>query len=189
MRYSQESTSFDSTQTVLSVLSLVAFFGVFISGGKVTVTITNVCPNGSEGGWCNAPKRHLDMSENSWLQIASDKKAGIVSTSMRRVPCQRKGGIKFEFYGNPWWVSIQIINVGGPGDVGTFEVSTDGGKTYFPFKREWGTRWSIGRKLAGFALTFRLTSIINKQTLVIPNAVPANWKVGTVYSTTRNFQN
>lgn len=127
------------------------------------------------------------MSEFAWLRLATDKKAGIVSTSMKRVPCQRTGGIKFEMFGNPWWLAIQIFNVAGSGDIGAFEVSTDGGKTYYPFKREWGSRWSIGRKLGGLALTFRLTTVLTKEQLVIQNAVPSTWKVGQTYSTNKNF--
>jgi len=42
----------------------------------VTVTITNLCPKGSEGGWCDAPRRHLDMSEYAWLQIRNRQKGG-----------------------------------------------------------------------------------------------------------------
>jgi len=74
--------------------------------------------------------------------------------------------------GNPWWLEIQIFNVAGSGDVSTFEVSPDGGKSYSPFKREWGSRWTIGKKLTGSALTFRLTSILVKQELVITERHP-----------------
>jgi len=61
------------------------------------ITVTNLCPQGSEGGWCNMPRRHLDMAVPAWQKIGRDLIAGVISTNMERVPCVKKGGIKFRY--------------------------------------------------------------------------------------------
>ncbi|CAN6296474.1 unnamed protein product [Urochloa humidicola] len=46
-----------------------------LKGKSVTVTATNLCPpnyelSGDEGGWCNPPRRHFDMAQPAFPQIA-----------------------------------------------------------------------------------------------------------------------
>ena len=39
---------------------------------SVTVTATNYCPQGSEGGWCDAPNQHFDLAYPAFVNIAQE---------------------------------------------------------------------------------------------------------------------
>lgn len=53
-------------------------------GGKsITVTATNFCPQGSEGGWCNPPNKHFDLSYPMFAALAR-KEAGVIPVNFRR---------------------------------------------------------------------------------------------------------
>ncbi|KAH7853435.1 hypothetical protein Vadar_002369 [Vaccinium darrowii] len=57
--------------------------------GSITVIATNFCPPGSEGGWCNPPLQHLDLSEPTFLQI-EQYVAGVVPVIFQRERKRRK---------------------------------------------------------------------------------------------------
>lgn len=40
---------------------------------KLIVTATNLCPQGSNGGWCDAPKYHFDLAQPAFATIAQTK--------------------------------------------------------------------------------------------------------------------
>lgn len=57
-------------------------------GQSITVTATNLCPAdwskpSDNGGWCNPPRNHFDLSKVAFLQIAQEV-AGIVPVAYRR---------------------------------------------------------------------------------------------------------
>ncbi|ERM96205.1 hypothetical protein AMTR_s00001p00115760 [Amborella trichopoda] len=155
-----------------------------------TVTATNLCPpNWSEdsnnGGWCNPPGTHFDMSKPAFMQIAQWK-AGIVPVMYRRVPCIRKGGLKFTFQGNGYWLLVYVMNVGGAGDIASMSVK--GTKTgWISMSHNWGASYQAFSNLAGQELSFRVTSYTNQQTTYAWNVAPSNWQMGLTYQSSVNF--
>ncbi|XP_058778249.1 expansin-A7-like [Vicia villosa] len=155
-----------------------------------TVTATNLCPPNwskpsNNGGWCNPPRVHFDMAKPAFMKIAQWK-AGIVPVMYRRVPCQRKGGIRFSFQGNGYWLLVYVMNVGGGGDISSMMVK--GSRTgWIKMSHNWGASYQAFATLGGQALSFRITSYTTKETIIAWNVVPSNWNVGLTYSSSTNF--
>lgn len=51
---------------------------------SVTITATNFCPSNNNGGWCNPPLHHFDMSMPAFLRIARNGNEGIVPVLYKR---------------------------------------------------------------------------------------------------------
>ncbi|PON57477.1 Expansin [Parasponia andersonii] len=160
-------------------------------GGFTTVTATNICPpNWSEdsnnGGWCNPPRVHFDMSKPAFMRIAQWK-VGIVPVMYRRVPCIRSGGLQFSFQGNGYWLLVYVMNVGGGGDIAQMWVK--GSQTdWISMSHNWGASYQAFATLGGQSLSFRVTSYTTKQTITAYNVAPANWRVGLTYKANVNFR-
>ncbi|KAJ3682037.1 hypothetical protein LUZ60_014610 [Juncus effusus] len=156
----------------------------------VTVTATNLCPpnwalDSNNGGWCNPPRTHFDMSKPAFNKIA-DWHAGIVPVMYRRVPCQTNGGLRFNLQGNMYWLLVFIMNVGGAGDVSAMQVK--GAKTdWIRMSRNWGISYQAFSALGGQSLSFKITSYTTKDTVVAYNVAPPNWSMGLTYGTNNNF--
>ncbi|QCD91615.1 hypothetical protein DEO72_LG4g2581 [Vigna unguiculata] len=151
-----------------------------------TVTATNLCPPNwaqpsDNGGWCNPPRVHFDMAKPAFMKIAQWK-AGIVPVMYRR-----KGGIRFSFQGNGYWLLVYVMNVGGGGDISSMSVrgSRSG---WINMSHNWGASYQAFATLGGQALSFRITSYSTRETIIAWNVAPANWNVGLTYSTTVNFR-
>ncbi|KAH7664449.1 Expansin protein [Dioscorea alata] len=155
-----------------------------------TVTATNLCPpNWSEdsnnGGWCNPPRTHFDMSKPAFMKIANWK-AGIVPVMYRRVPCVKKGGLRFSFQGNGYWLLVYVMNVGGGGDIGGMWVK--GSKTgWISMSHNWGASYQAFASLGGQGLSFKVMSYTTKQTIVAMNVAPPKWSTGLTYQSNVNF--
>lgn len=54
-----------------------------IPGGSAIITVTNFCPTGSNGGWCNPPKQHFDLAQPVFRKIARTV-GGVVPINYRR---------------------------------------------------------------------------------------------------------
>ncbi|XP_065862480.1 expansin-A7 [Euphorbia lathyris] len=155
-----------------------------------TVTATNLCPpnwneDSNNGGWCNPPRTHFDMSKPAFMKIAQWK-AGIIPVMFRRVPCKPIGGVRFAFQGNGYWLLVYVMNVGGGGDIANMWVK--GSKTgWISMTHNWGASYQAFATLKGQSLSFKLTSYTSKETIFAWNLAPANWNVGLTYKANVNF--
>ncbi|KAL6905248.1 hypothetical protein ACP4OV_002849 [Aristida adscensionis] len=164
----------------------------------ITVTATNLCPPNwalpsDNGGWCNPPRTHFDLSKPAFMKMA-DWHAGIVPVMYRRVPCVRKGGLRFALQGNPYWLLAYVMNAAGAGDVAEMWVkgggvggAGGGGTGWIRMSHNWGAAYQAFAQLGGRALSFKLTSRTTGQTVVATNVAPSSWCLGLTYEARVNF--
>ncbi|CAI8591904.1 unnamed protein product [Vicia faba] len=159
-----------------------------IMGAKpITVTATNLCPpdySKTTDIWCNPPQKHFDLSYKMFTSIAHYK-AGVIPVKYRRVPCIKKGGVRFELKGNPYFLLVLVYNVANGGDV--TNVSIQGSKTgWITMSHNWGQNWGVNINLVGQSLSFRVTTS-SGESLSLPHVAPSNWQFGQTYKTKQNF--
>lgn len=158
-------------------------------GTHITVTATNFCPpnpalSNDDGGWCNSPRMHFDMSQPAWESIAIYK-AGIVPVYYRSVKCSRKGGVTFTINGKNYFQLILISNIAG---VGTIKAAwIKGSKTEWKaLTRNWGANWHSLDYLSGQGLSFRV-QLTDGNIKTMYDVAPSNWSFGSTYTTTLQF--
>lgn len=151
------------------------------NAGAIRVTATNFCPPNytkTKEAWCNPPQKHFDLSMPMFVKIA-EYKAGIVPVVYRRVMCYKKGGIKFELKGNPYWLLLLIYNVGGVGQV--VNVKIKGSDTeWIQMTRNWGQNWQTWEQLQGQSLSFKVVAADGRM-VQSDNVAPPNWQLNQVY--------
>lgn len=104
-----------------------------------------------------------------------------------RVACIRKGGLRFYFQGNGYWLLVYVMNVGGGGDISGMWVKGSG-TGWILMSHNWGASYQAFATLGGQALSFRITSYTTRQTITAWNVAPSNWNVGWTYGTNVNFR-
>ncbi|KAL6645201.1 hypothetical protein ACP70R_016809 [Stipagrostis hirtigluma subsp. patula] len=158
-------------------------------GTWVTVSATNFCPPNwslpsDNGGWCNPPRPHFDMSQPAWETIAVYR-AGIVPVLYQRIKCWRNGGVRFTINGFNYFELVLVTNVAGSGSIASMAVKgTNTG--WLQMTRNWGANWQCLAALAGQGLSFALTST-GGQYILFQDVVPAWWQFGQTFSTYQNF--
>uniref|UniRef100_A0A7I4EG08 Expansin n=1 Tax=Physcomitrium patens TaxID=3218 RepID=A0A7I4EG08_PHYPA len=143
----------------------------------IVVTATNLCPQGSHGGWCDYPKSHFDLPMPAFTSLAR-REGGVAPVWYRKVRCAKRGGVRFTIGGNPWFLMVLIHNVGGAGDVVSVKVKcpyTGWVSAY----RNWGCLWTVRTKMTG-PLSFTLVTS-DGRTLYSMNAVRNGWKFGQTW--------
>ncbi|KAG6555732.1 hypothetical protein Mapa_002971 [Marchantia paleacea] len=152
-------------------------------GKSITVTATNACPPGSEGGWCDPPRLHFDLSYPMFQTLAQPV-GGVIPVKYKRVPCAKQGGIRFTLHGNPWFNYVLVHNVGGDGDVAGLSIKGENGG-WTTMRQNWGQFWSASENVVGQALSFRVT-LGSGKSQDFNNVASANWSFGQTYEADNN---
>ncbi|KAG6541863.1 hypothetical protein Mapa_016691 [Marchantia paleacea] len=159
------------------------------TAGSIRVTATNLCPENlatpiKDGRWCNPSQLQFDVAHSAFQMLAKPM-VGVIPIQYRRVPCEKKGGVRFTLNGNSWFNLVLVHNVGGDGNV--VAVQLKGSRTsWSTMKQSWGQNWELRENLQGQVLSFRIITEFGK-TLVLPDVAEANWRFGQTYESESNF--
>nr|AUE24143.1 expansin 74 [Saccharum hybrid cultivar] len=158
-------------------------------GVTVTVTATNFCPPNSalpDGGWCNQQRPHFDMAQPAFEKIGVYS-GGIIPIIYKRVPCMKRGGVRFTINGHDYFNLVLVTNVAAAGSIKSMEVKASNSSNWSPLARNWGANWHSLAYLTGQMLSFRVTDTDGK-TIEFTNVVPQGWKFGQTFASKLQFK-
>ncbi|XP_011025290.1 PREDICTED: putative expansin-A17 [Populus euphratica] len=112
---------------------------------SITITATNYCPPNyrpasDNGGWCNPPRPHFDLSRPVFQAIA-ESRAGIVPFLYRKVTCKRRGGFRFTLNGGSYFELVLISSVGGAGEISKAWTMWSKSNKWEAMTRNCGANW------------------------------------------------
>ncbi|XP_052178226.1 expansin-A12 isoform X2 [Diospyros lotus] len=153
---------------------------------SISVTATNFCPPNNNGGWCDPPRQHFDLSMPAFFRIAKQANEGIIPVLYRRVACRRKGGVRFTLKGQPNFNMVMISNVGGSGEIKAAWIRGSKSRSWVAMRRNWGANWQTGVDLRSQTLSFKLLLADAKSQRFL-NVVPSSWQFGQSFASKTQF--
>uniref|UniRef100_J3LBL0 Expansin n=2 Tax=Oryza brachyantha TaxID=4533 RepID=J3LBL0_ORYBR len=127
------------------------------------------------------------MAQPAWEKIGIYR-AGIIPVMYQRVPCVKKGGVRFTINGHDHFNLVLVTNVATTGSIKSMDVMMGSNSTdWTPMARNWGANWHSLSYLTGQMLSFRVANM-DGQTLVFRNVVPSGWTFGQTFASTLQFQ-
>ncbi|XP_024364231.1 expansin-B3 [Physcomitrium patens] len=154
------------------------------------VVVTDFCPGGT---YCSTGENAFDMSGAAINAMALRgregqlRNRGLYNLLYKRVPCRYRGtNIEFRVDNgsSPFWLSILIKYVGGPGDIGQVYIRMANWYKFQPMRHAWGANWMIpnydGKPFRG-PMDIRIVSRLNRHTVLARGVIPAYFRPGTSY--------
>ncbi|MFJ9523605.1 RlpA-like double-psi beta-barrel domain-containing protein [Kitasatospora sp. NPDC101801] len=148
-------------------------------GATVTVTVTDFCPPNpllpsDNGGWCNPPRPHFDLSEQAFSKIGVTQ-GSIIPVLYKQSEVNRTTPLRFKITGLPL---LNDVLVDSNSAAGTTSVQVKGTNTgWLDMTHGQGVHWESIQLLQGQALSFKVTNSAGA-TVTRENVFPANWQYG-----------
>ncbi|RCV04554.1 hypothetical protein SETIT_1G010200v2 [Setaria italica] len=79
-----------------------------------------------------------------------------------RVPCVKRGGVRFTIYGHDYFNLVLVTNVAGAGSIRSMDVRSSDSTEWMPMARNWGANWHTLAYLSGKMLSFRVINTDGK---------------------------
>ncbi|CAI5527397.1 unnamed protein product [Closterium sp. Naga37s-1] len=156
--------------------------------GKAIVTVRVVGETTTE--------KQLTLSAVSWSKIVQGSDTAPVGVKYKRTNCLSTvgSGVRVRSNSTAEKFNIQMVGLAGPGTLTEVELSADGKKwaklTRDGSRAVWGIAGAEAKEVVGAkkAMSVRLTAGHTLEKITLENAIPANWKPQTVYSSKTNFK-
>lgn len=126
---------------------------------------------------------NLILSKSLNVQIFDDCR---LCMEFWRVPCRRRGGVRFTLKGHSNFNMVMFSNVGGSGDIKNVWIRGSRTRTWVPMHRNWGANWQSSLDLQNQALSFRLR-LVDGKIINFLNVVPSRWRFGQTFASKNQF--